>query len=311
MAVTSTLAVTLGLAVLPAAASGQGLGGTPPWGNTTVRSQTPTGSGSAPVWSGAWPVHPGRVAIEASVSSPSERGTDERLTEPRDPGDGYFFQMPTAHVVRYGDVQGHYISDLGWMGVRYGVARGVDVGVGVPYYFLGVSVDGRVSLVERPGFALAWWGYATVPFQSTAALATTNLGFTWAHAGMGWSTGPVVSVWGERAGFHAGLAVAQRTGLGGAWVMAHATVEIRVVTGVKLVAQGIAFAEVISESGTGDSSLVGNAQRRFLPYVLSGPRFYTRRFAADIGVLIPLDDHDPLATAHLPALPWVSLSHLF
>ncbi len=268
----------------------------------------------APSWGSAWPVPAGttaRAPQRRAEPAPEAAVSADALREPPDPGAGHFFQMPTARVLRMGDVLGHYVGDLGWVGVRFGLTRRIDVGVGVPYYFLGVSADARVAFVQQRGFAASWWGYVSVPLQPGGARSTTNLGFTWAHAGMGWITGPLVSVWGERAGFHAGVHLAQRTGLGGVWLMSHATVEFRVVPGMKLVGQAIAFYELAAENGTHEAALVGNGQARFLPYVLGGLRFYTRRFAADFGLLAPLDTHDPLYTERLPVLPWVSLAHLF
>jgi hypothetical protein len=208
-------------------------------------------------------------------------------------------------------VLGQYVSHLGWVGARWGVTRRIDVGVGVPYYFVGLSLDARLALVQRTGLAVSWWAYASVPLQPDGERSTTNLGFTWAHAGMGWATGPLVSLWGQRAGFHAGAHVAQRTRLGGLWLMTHATFEARVSDGVKFLGQSLMLYEVIPEEAERERALLGNNQPRFLPYALVGVRFYTRRFAADFGALAPLVEGAPLYSERLPVLPWVSLAHLF
>jgi hypothetical protein len=38
---------------------------------------------------------------------------------------------------------------------------------------------------------------------------------------------------------------------------------------------------------------------------------YTRRFYADLGVLVPLSPQAPLWSDRIAALPWITLSHLF
>jgi hypothetical protein len=228
-----------------------------------------------------------------------------------EPAGDHHFQLPTARTLRLGDVMGHYVSHLGWVGLRYGLTRSIDVGVGVPFYFAGVSADVRAAIVQRPGLAVSWWGYVTVPFKPSGEYPTSNLGFTWANAGMGWMTGPLVSFWGRRAGVHLGLHVAQRTGLGGLWLASHVTVDVRLTEGVKLIAQGFALYEVAEERADRARGLLGNGTRRWIPYALGGVRFHTRRFAADIGTLIPLHESAPLWSESLAVLPWMSLSHLF
>lgn len=122
--------------------------------------------------------------------------------------------MPTARLLRIGDVMGHYISHLGWAGVRFGLTRSIDVGVGMRHTTSSASpsTPGSPRSVAKAWPAL-WWAYASVLAAAGGDSATTNFGFTWAHAGMGWITGPLVSVWGDRAGFHGGAHLAQRTGL--------------------------------------------------------------------------------------------------
>lgn len=221
------------------------------------------------------------------------------------------FQMPTARLLRLGDVMGQYVGHLGWVGLRYGLARRVDVGVGVPYYLLGVSVDVRVAFVQSEHFSAAWWGYATVPLSPTGDRPTAYLGFTWDYAGLGWASGPLVTAWTGRVSVSAGLHLAQRTGLGGVWLLAHASADLRVVDGVKLLVQGVALGRLSPESRPRAGALLGDAQPRLLPYGLGGVRLYTRRFYADLGVLVPLSPAAPLWSDRIAALPWITLSHLF
>ena len=267
----------------------------------------------APPWPRRWPtvrVPARRLVRPMGVSAPSTRTTASE-GETADPASGHHFQLPTARLLRYGDLMGHYVSHLGWAGLRYGLTRRVDVGVGVPYYFAGISLDARVAFVQNQNFAAAWWGYVTVPFRPEGDLPTSNLGFTWAYAGMGWLTGPLVSVWKGRVGAHAGLHVGQRTGLGGLWLVSHLTVDVRLVPGVKLIAQGLMFYELSLEQGDRARALLGNDERRFIPYALGGVRFHTRRFAADVGVLAPLAEAAPLWSDRMAVLPWMSIAHLF
>ncbi len=302
----STLAL-LGLALTPAAAAQSSPA---PWATappesapSTAPSSLPTAPPASPApWPAAVPAHAPPAAPVAPVRAPRE---------PYEPAADHHFQLPTARLLRLGDLQGHYIGHLGWVGLRYGLSRVVDVGVGLPYYFAGVSADVRVSLVQRPGFAAAWWGYVTVPFKPSGETASSNLGFTWAYAGMGWLTGPLVSLWTGRFGAHLGAHVAQRTGLGGLWFVGHVTFDVRLNESLKLIAQGVAFYELAEETADGARALLGNGTARFMPYALAGVRFHTRRFAADVGALVPLSEQAPLHSDSLVVLPWMSLSHLF
>jgi hypothetical protein len=277
-----------------------------PWASAAPAAPAPDLATLAPPRRAeGWPtISPGRLAVApvaplAAPQPPIEAAAD------------HHFQLPTARPMRMGDLMGHYISHLGWVGLRYGLTRSVDVGVGVPYYFAGLSADVRVSFYQRPGVAVSWWGYVTVPFKPDGERPSSNLGFTWAYAGMGWLTGPLVSLWSGRMGVHMGLHAAQRTGLGGLWVFGHATVDVRIVEGIKVIGQALAFYELSEESGDRARALLGNGAQRFLPFALAGMRFHTRRFAADIGALVPLSPQSPLYSESLAVLPWMSLSHLF
>lgn len=180
------------------------------------------------------------------------------------------FQMPTARLLRLGDVMGQYVGHLGWVGLRYGLARRVDVGVGVPYYLLGVSVDVRVAFVQSEHFSAAWWGYATVPLSPTGDRPTAYLGFTWDYAGLGWASGPLVTAWTGRVSVSAGLHLAQRTGLGGVWLLAHASADLRVVDGVKLLVQGVALGESRPSRGPAPAPSSETRSRAFCPTVSAG-----------------------------------------
>lgn len=282
-----------------------------PWRTHTadIEGIAPLSVDAAPPRAARWPTITPRPARPAA---PTVLGYSGPRALPRDdPGEGHYFQMPTARLLRYGDIEGHYLSALGWVSARAGLSRYVDVGVGVPYYLTGISVEARVAFVQRPRFSAAWWGYATVPFLEGGAHSTTSLGFTWRFAGIGWATGPLVTATLGRVTLNAGLHVAQRTGLGGAWLLSHVTVDVRVLDGFKVLVQGAGFFEVARESGVRATDLLGNGGHRVLPYAIAGVRFFTRRFAADMGVLVPLSDEAPLYSRRLAVLPWISLSHLF
>lgn len=228
-----------------------------------------------------------------------------------DPGAGGYFQVPTARLLRYGDLAAAYISALGWIGLRYGLTRHIDVGVGVPFYFAGLSVDARVAFAQGRGASAAWWFYATIPAIPEGDRASSSLGFTWSYAGVGWASGPLVTLWGRRVTASFGAHIAQRTGLGGVWILSHATLAVRIIDGVKALAQAVTLYEAAEERAPRAESLLGNGARRFIPYALVGTRLYTRRFAADLGALIPLSEDAPLYSARLPAIPWIALQHTF
>jgi len=208
-------------------------------------------------------------------------------------------------------VLGTYVGALGWAGVRYGVSRYVDVGAGVPFYFAGLSVDARVGFAQGAHVAAAWWAYATVPFLAQGERPSSSLGFTWAYAGIGWATGPVVTLWGGRVTANVGLHIAQRAGLGGVWILGHATLDVRITDGVKVLAQTVVLYEASPERAARADALLGNGDPRLLPYSVFGVRLHTRRFSSDLGALVPLASDIPLHAERLPVVPWIALSHLF
>lgn len=292
--------------------SSTAVGQTPPWRGAPSRAPVGGPAGvrvepGVPV-AARWPA-PQRVRVRRAIPLPRLRvRAPER--DP-DPGAGGYFQMPTARVLRYGDLAGTYLSALGWVGVRYGVTRNIDVGVGVPFYFAGLSVDLRVVFAEGRGVTAAWWGYATVPFVGEGERASSSLGFTWSFAGLGWLTGPLVTFAGGRVTANFGVHIAQRTGLGGLWALSHATLAVRIIDGVKALAQGLALYEVVEERAPRADALLGNGAPRLIPYGLAGVRLYTRRFAADLGALVPLSADAPLHSEQIPVLPWIALQHTF
>lgn len=307
----SSLRPTLALVAVTLTRAAWGQSSPAPWGSGTAPAEVPAAT------AGATPTEPTVTSwptARATTAGATPAVTAAAVRAPRAPREAaadHHFQLPTGRLLRLGDLQGHYIGHLGWVGLRYGLSRVIDVGVGLPYYFAGLSADARVALVQREGFAAAWWAYLTVPFKPSGETATSNLGFTWAYAGMGWLTGPLLSFWTPRVGVHVGAHVAQRTGLGGLWFVGHVTVDVRIQESLKLIAQAVGFYEVAEETADGARALLGNGTARFLPYALGGVRFHTRRFAADVGALVPLSERSPLHSDSLVVLPWMSLSHLF
>lgn len=280
---------------------------TPPWASVApAPDATPP---TDPPRAARWPEPRARQAIWRGP--PAFRPGAAPSREATDPGAGAYFQVPSARLLRYGDVLGTYVGALGWAGVRYGASRYIDVGVGVPFYFAGLSVDARVSFAQGAHVAAAWWAYATVPFLAQGDRPSSSLGFTWAYAGVGWATGPVVTLWGDRVTVNAGLHVAQRAGLGGVWLLGHATLDLRITDGVKALAQAVVLYEASPERAARADALLGNGAARVIPYAVIGVRLYTRRFSADLGGLVPLSSEAPLYSDRLPVIPWIALSHLF
>ncbi len=281
----------------------------PPWGATEgpAASSAPVDAPvpAVTVWPAPRPTATRPTEEEPDLATrPLHRGAE-------DPGMTQHFQMPSAVLLHYGDFAGMYLSHLGWAALRRGFTRYIDAGVGVPFYLLGISLDVRVAFVQREGFAAAWWGYASIPFLAHGDTPSSELGFTWSWAGMGWATGPLVSLWNDRVGVHVGVHLAQRTGLGGVWLLSHVTADVRIVEGIKVLVQGVSFNELSLERSDVSHALAGNGPSRWLPYLLGGIRFYTRRFSADMGVLAPLSRDCPLWSDRLAVIPWVSLMHRF
>lgn len=297
----------LAMALLGGAAASAQDAPAPPWSRAAAPPPTSVEVSAEVPRAARWPSGP-TAAPARHEAVASWRPAPRRI---EDPGMTQHFQMPSAVLLRYGDFAGMYLSHLGWVGLRRGLTRYIDVGVGVPYYFLGLSVDARVGFLQREGLAAAWWGYASIPFVGEGERPTSQLGFTWSYAGLGWATGPLLSLWNDRVGVHAGVHVAQRTGLGGAWLMSHVTAEVRIIDGIKALVQGVSFNELSPEKSETARPLVGNGSLRWLPYALVGARFYTRRFSADMGVLAPLSEDCPLWSERLVVIPWVALTHRF
>lgn len=245
--------------------------------------------------------------------TPAPAGTSERYGITPDPSFTHHFQMPSARPLYLGDSMVTVAGYLGWIGVRHGFHRRFDAGLGVPFYLAGLSLDGRYALVLGESAAVSLWGYASVPFLPGDGTASDFLGFTWQGAGAAWVLGPVVSVWGPRAGVHGGAHIAQRTQLGGAWALMHATVEGVVTDSVRAIGQVVVLAEMLNERGSGARvvSLVGNTHPRVHPYVLAGLRLHSRRFAVDVGALLVLGSRSPLATGVVSVWPWLSASQVF
>jgi hypothetical protein len=110
-----------------------------------------------------------------------------------------------------------------------------------------------------------------------------------------------------------GVHVVQRTLLGGAWTLVHATVEGYVTDSLRAIGQGVLLAEVVDESGAGvrGATLVGNRHPRAHPYLLGGLRLHSRRFAVDFGLLAVFGADAPLSAAPVSLWPWMSASQTF
>ena len=278
-----------------------------PW--ASVASDAPS---SAPPSSPAEPVSSAPPA-SASVSPPSSSLPTERYGSTPDPAFTHNFQMPTARPLRHGDTMITALGDTGWVGVRYGFARRFDAGIGVPYYIAGITLDARYAIILTEHAALSLFGLATVPFDPGVNDPGAFFGFNWNGAGPAWMAGPVLSLWGSRAGIHVGAHAAQRVLLGGLWALVHMTVEVRIVDSIKAIAQGVLMGEMLGESSTmtGAHALVGNRQPRIHPYIVLGARVHSRRFAVDFGALLSFAADAPLAGGTPGIWPWASVSQTF
>lgn len=270
-------------------------------------------SASAQESSGApWGAAPRSVDPPSSTVAGPALAQEYYGTTP-DPAFTYNFQMPTARPLHRGDTMVTVMGATGWLGARYGFARRFDAGVGIPYYGAGVSVDARYAVVSGEHAAVSLWGYATVPFVPGGNDPGAFFGFTWRGAGPAWVLGPVVSLWGARAGIHAGAHVAQRVLLGGAWAVVHLTIEARVVDSVRVIAQGVVLGEMLGEQSVSGSAsaLLGNGPARVYPYLVLGARTHSRRFAVDFGALISFVAGSPLAGGTIGVWPWAAASQTF
>jgi hypothetical protein len=278
----------------------------PPDGSTAnvSRGETPrVASRAAP---------PNATAASGSLASPVNAPPDRYGATP-DPAFTHTFQMPTARPLRHGDTMITVLGDLGWIGIRYGFTRRFDAGIGIPYYVAGMTVDARYAVVLADHAALSIWGLGTVPFDPGVNDPTSFFGFNWRGGGPGWMLGPVVSLWGARAGFHAGAQAAQRVLMGGLWAMVHMSVDVKIADSVRAIAQGVLMSEVIGERTTGPAAraLVGNTQPRIHPYLVIGARVHSRRFAVDFGALMSFAAEAPLAPGTPGIWPWACVSQTF
>lgn len=201
---------------------------------------------------------------------------------------------------------------LGWLAIRYGFSRRLDAGVGLPYSVAGVSGDLRWVAWRGERSSLALWAFATVPFDGGRDPGAF-FGFNWSGAGPTWIAGPLLSVWGSRAGVHLGNHLVQRVLMGGLWSLLHVTVEARVADSVRVIVQGALLTEMLNERsvGPGIAALVGNGQPRVFPFVLAGVRVHSRRFSVDFGALAPLGRDSPLGGSPVGVWPWTSVSQAF
>lgn len=221
--------------------------------------------------------------------------------------------MPGARTLQRGDGAVSVGSLLGWVALRYGVHRRVDVGVGVPYALVGLSADARVALVSEPRWALSAWMMVQVPMHPGTSAAADFFGFTWAGGGAWGAVGPLLSIFGERGGVHIGAHVAQRVSMGGLWGLAHVSADVRVADGVKILGQAMVFGEMVNESASTLSrrSLLGNAQPRVMPYGTIGVRLFNRRSSVDVGALVIVGEKSLLSYGPASVWPWLSAMHSF
>jgi hypothetical protein len=252
-------------------------------------------------------------SVESAVPAVRTDAPIEVYGSVPNPGVTHHFQMPTARPLAHGDMMVTIAGYLGWLGVRYGFTPRFDMGVGLPIYLAGISIDARYALALGENSAVSLWGYASVPVLPGDGNAADFFGFTWRGGGAAWVAGPVASVWNDRVGLHVGVHAAQRVLLGGIWAMVHATVEARIVESLRVIVQGIVLAEVINESpsNAGGSVLVGTYHPRVFPYLIAGIRLYSRRFSVDVGGLIAFEGGSPLAGNGVTFWPWTSVSQMF
>jgi hypothetical protein len=253
------------------------------------------------------------TASGAVTPAPSTGAPLEVYGTTPDPAFTHHFQMPSARPLHHGDSMLTVLGSLGWLGIRHGFTRRFDAGIGLPYYLAGLSADARFALALGDTAAVSLWGYVTVPLHPGDGSPASWLGFTWQGGGPAWVFGPLASVWGSRAGVHLGVHLAQRTLLGGLWLMSHATVEARILDSVRAIVQAVVLAEIVNETGSpgGSTALLGNAHPRILPYGLAGVRIHSRRFAVDFGLLVVIGSDTPLSTGTAGLWPWLSMGYTF
>lgn len=247
------------------------------------------------------------------VAPATTQGEPERYARTPDPTGWQYFAMPGARTLAQGDGAVSVGSLLGWVALRYGAHRRVDVGVGVPYALVGVSVDTRIALVSERSWALSAWVMAQVPLHPGTSAAGDFFGFTWGGGGAWGAVGPLVSVFGDRGGVHIGAHVAQRVSMGGLWGLAHVSADVRVADGVKILGQALVFAEMVNETSAtiGRRTLIGNQQPRVMPYATLGVRLFNRRSSVDVGALVIVGERSLLAYGPVSVWPWLSAVHAF
>jgi hypothetical protein len=247
------------------------------------------------------------------VGPSSAQGEPERYARTPDPTGWQYFAMPGARTLAQGDGAVSVGSLLGWVALRYGAHRRVDVGVGVPYALVGVAADVRIALVSEQSWALSAWVMAQVPVHPGTSVAGDFFGFTWGGGGAWGAVGPLVSIFGDRGGVHFGAHVAQRVSMGGLWGLAHLSADVRVADGVKILGQALVFAEMVNESSAtiGRRALIGNQQPRVMPYGTLGVRLFNRRSSVDVGALVIVGDKSLLAYGPVSVWPWLSAVHAF
>lgn len=259
-----------------------------------------------------------RIALPTSAFGPvvgpsTAQGEPEHYARTPDPTGGQYFAMPGARTLPQGDGALSVGSLLGWVALRYGLHRRVDVGVGVPYALVGVSAEMRIALVLERNWALSAWAMAQVPLHPGTSAAGDFFGFTWGGGGAWGAVGPLVSIFGDRGGVHFGVHLAQRVSMGGLWGLAHVSVDARVTDGVKILGQVLTFGELVNEASdtVARRVLLGPQQPRVMPYGTLGVRLFNRRSSVDVGALLIVGDKSLLAYGPVSLWPWLSAVHAF
>ncbi len=219
------------------------------------------------------PVAP--VAPEDESALPAPSGGRVRA----DPAWTEYFWLPTARTLRARDIAMQYIGYLGLLGVRYGVVEDIDIGIGLPYYVLGLTADIRAALVQTDSVAFSFWGMAHMPL-----LRDVLDGRGPVQAGMMYFAGPLLSFWGDKAGVHLGAQIAG-TSLGRVTLVAHGTVEVRMGGAMKIILETVNVFS-LNEPFFPCRDAVGSST--VLPHILTGVRLHSRRVAVDVGLLYPL-----------------------
>ncbi|MCC7537818.1 MAG: hypothetical protein IT379_16460 [Deltaproteobacteria bacterium] len=230
-------------------------------------------------------------------------GEAEERAEPVEPPDDrprasveHVFYLPTARTSGPG-LSGEYVSALGWFGIRAGIGSRVDVGLGLPFYLSGVSADARVAVVSTDSFAVAAYGYVSVPLNDEE-----GVDFSTSATGIAYAIGPTASLWGDEASVHAGVHLGGRTARGGLWLLAHSSLELKITRLVSALVSGVALVELSREDDAPRDA-------RTFPYVAAGARIGGRSFAVDCGLLVPLDRNAPGSLRRLPVTPMLSMGH--